>query len=400
VEPDVDADGYGDETQDALPADPSEHEDTDDDGIGNNADGDDDNDGISDDPDNCQTVANLSQADTDSDGAGDACDVDDDADGRPDAFDNCSVVANPDQSNLDGDPLGDACDPDNDNDGAADAGDNCPAVMNAEQANADGDGEGDACDLDDDNDGKPDTQDGCPKTVGTSATGCPALSSSIGPLPDLRDPPVPNAKFLNRVGTPAWVSTLADGELSVGARCSAACDVRVVAKIDARTAQRAGWRNSKKARRIGEAQEQLGLDRRESGPVQGSVDVSLSRITIRRLLRLPRFKMHLIAVPRAATGVVGAVDRTRLVFKLRKLSMARAYALANDVAETIHYDLLDTYGHGVDYCRRQSRRTANCRIHLDSLGLIRCEMTLRIYLRDDDTMTWRRHGEPSCFSRI
>ena len=54
VEPDADADGYGDETQD-----------------------------------NCAGAANAAQADTDHDGAGDACDPDDDADGVPDTTDAC-----------------------------------------------------------------------------------------------------------------------------------------------------------------------------------------------------------------------------------------------------------------------------------------------------------------------
>ena len=60
VEPDADADGYGDETQD-----------------------------------NCVGLANAPQTDTDHDGAGDACDSDDDGDGVPDASDDCDTVVGP-----------------------------------------------------------------------------------------------------------------------------------------------------------------------------------------------------------------------------------------------------------------------------------------------------------------
>lgn len=56
---DVDADGAPD-LNDAFPADPAETADTDEDGVGDNA-------------DNCPEVANTDQADTDGDGVGDAC---------------------------------------------------------------------------------------------------------------------------------------------------------------------------------------------------------------------------------------------------------------------------------------------------------------------------------------
>ena len=60
IEPDADADGYGDETQD-----------------------------------NCPGVANNDQADTDHDGQGDACDDDDDNDGIRDIEDLCRTIPGP-----------------------------------------------------------------------------------------------------------------------------------------------------------------------------------------------------------------------------------------------------------------------------------------------------------------
>lgn len=131
VEPDTDADGFGDESQD-----------------------DDDGDGVFRAADNCPT-ANADQADADRDGAGDACDGDDDNDETADGSDNCRVVANADQANADADAAGDACDDDDDNDGNADASDNCRVVANPDQADADADGAGDPCDALIDVPGKP-----------------------------------------------------------------------------------------------------------------------------------------------------------------------------------------------------------------------------------------------------
>jgi hypothetical protein len=77
---DLDKDGDGvPDSRDAFPLDPFESVDTDNDGIGNNADEDDDNDQINDfdvtgEPlDNCPLDFNPQQEDTDLDGIGDAC---------------------------------------------------------------------------------------------------------------------------------------------------------------------------------------------------------------------------------------------------------------------------------------------------------------------------------------
>ncbi len=101
-EPDNDADGLGDDTQDV----------------------DDDNDGV---PDAAEIAAgtNPLNPDTDGDGLPDGSDPrplssDRDHDGIDDAADNCAANANPDQANADADHPGDACDPDDDNDGLAD----------------------------------------------------------------------------------------------------------------------------------------------------------------------------------------------------------------------------------------------------------------------------------------
>lgn len=176
VDLDADDDGVVD-TEDAFPLDADESEDTDGDGVGDNA-------------DNCIAMANLIQTDTDGDDAGDACDDDDDGDSvddSDDAFptdasewddtdgddvgdnaDNCVSTSNADQTDTDGDDTGDDCDSDDDGDGILDDGnssgaigdlmcvpymlyygipcdDNCRTVANATQSDADSDGTGDAC---------------------------------------------------------------------------------------------------------------------------------------------------------------------------------------------------------------------------------------------------------------
>jgi hypothetical protein len=75
-EPDADADGFGDESQD-----------------------------------NCPAVANAGQENGDTDSDGNACDGDDDNDGRDDPKDNCPLDANRAQLDFDRDGRGDACDP-------------------------------------------------------------------------------------------------------------------------------------------------------------------------------------------------------------------------------------------------------------------------------------------------
>ncbi|MEA2207349.1 MAG: hypothetical protein QOE77_4125, partial [Blastocatellia bacterium] len=70
-----------------------------------------DADGIPNGSDNCPQVANPNQLDTDGDRVGNACDPDDDNDRVADASDNCPLVSNPDQRDSDGDGIGDTCDP-------------------------------------------------------------------------------------------------------------------------------------------------------------------------------------------------------------------------------------------------------------------------------------------------
>ena len=172
---DDDNDGVAD-VSDAFPLDSSESVDTDNDGIGNNADttpnGDTDNDGIDNLSDNCVSVSNTDQLNTDGDGEGNACDSDDDNDNVADvsdAFpldatesvdtdsdgvgnnaDNCVAVANASQTDTDSDGAGDVCDNtpngDTDNDGIDNAADNCPLIANVNQLDHDADGTGDACD--------------------------------------------------------------------------------------------------------------------------------------------------------------------------------------------------------------------------------------------------------------
>ncbi|AOW76582.1 hypothetical protein A3Q34_06740 [Colwellia sp. PAMC 20917] len=196
---DIDGDGV-DNKEDLFPRNASETIDTDGDGIGNNADTDDDGDNLLDE----QEViigTNPLDSDTDDDGVFDDADAlpldpterfDSDNDSIGNGTDNCPLVANTFQVNSDNDAMGDACDPDDDNDGVADIDDGYPLDPNlsviedadndgwpTEQdpddndaanpgivfVDTDGDGKGDATDEDDDGDGVIDTDDQFPLDI-------------------------------------------------------------------------------------------------------------------------------------------------------------------------------------------------------------------------------------------
>ncbi|TQV87443.1 hypothetical protein [Aliikangiella coralliicola] len=155
---DDDNDGVSD-AQDAFPLDPNESVDTDNDGIGNNADPDDDNDDVNDGEDAFPLDPNE-WFDSDSDGIGNNADPDDDNDGVLDGDD--AFPFDPNESvDTDADGVGNNADPDDDNDGVLDGDDAFPLDA-TESIDTDGDGIGNNADTDDDNDGVLDSDDAFP----------------------------------------------------------------------------------------------------------------------------------------------------------------------------------------------------------------------------------------------
>lgn len=152
---DDDNDGVNDE-KDLFPLDKNEVSDFDQDGVGDNADNDDDNDSVLDD-DDAFPFDNSETKDTDLDGIGNNADLDDDNDGfddQEDAFplDKMEWV----DTDLDG--IGNNTDSDDDNDGVYDNDDELP-LDSTESLDFDKDGIGDIADNDDDNDNIADIQD-------------------------------------------------------------------------------------------------------------------------------------------------------------------------------------------------------------------------------------------------
>jgi hypothetical protein len=171
-DPDDDNDGVTD-MLDAFPYDPTESEDLDGDGIGDNSDNDTDGDGIDNEFDQFDQDPNAA-SDNDGDGADDASDADDDNDGVPDVSDWAPEDAS-EQYDTDGDGIGNNADNDDDTcptadacndgyfpgDGVIDA-DDAFDLDPSESADSDGDGVGDNSDPDDDNDGIVDGLDAFP----------------------------------------------------------------------------------------------------------------------------------------------------------------------------------------------------------------------------------------------
>jgi len=126
---DSDNDGTPDSV-DAFPTDPDETVDTDNNGIGNNADPDDDGDGVDDEEEDFP-LDPAETADSDGDGIGDNADPDDDDDGVDDTNDD--FPTDPTETNDDdGDGIGDNADPDTPddrNDGPRAGGGMCGAGM-------------------------------------------------------------------------------------------------------------------------------------------------------------------------------------------------------------------------------------------------------------------------------
>jgi len=137
----IDSDGDGViDSQDAFPDDSSETLDTDQDGIGNNADEDDDGDNVVDEED-AFPLDESEQFDTDSDSLGNNSDDDDDNDGVLDSED-AFPLDNTEYLDTDGDGVGNNSDDDDDGDGVVDGDDEFPLdpSRSADLTDTDGDG--------------------------------------------------------------------------------------------------------------------------------------------------------------------------------------------------------------------------------------------------------------------
>jgi Zn-dependent metalloprotease/alpha-tubulin suppressor-like RCC1 family protein len=181
---DTDDDGDGtDDSEDAFPLDSTEWIDTDGDGVGNNADTDDDNDEVLDVNDAFALISLGGLTDTDGDGrpndcdsscqsAGMAADTDDDNDEVLDVNDAFALISLGGLTDTDGDGRPNDCDStcqsagmspdtDDDNDEILDTNDAFP-LDSTESMDTDGDGTGNNADTDDDGDEVLDTNDAFP----------------------------------------------------------------------------------------------------------------------------------------------------------------------------------------------------------------------------------------------
>ena len=168
IDTDKDGDGY-ENTNDLFPLDKSEWIDSDNDGIGDNADEDDDNDNwLDSDELECGTDpldSSDTPLDTDGDKEADCVDLDDDNDSYPDTEDLFPLNAQ-EWSDNDLDGIGDNADPDDDNDEYLDtdeiACESDPLDSSSLPLDFDGDLSPDCVDTDDDNDDCPDIEDDFP----------------------------------------------------------------------------------------------------------------------------------------------------------------------------------------------------------------------------------------------
>ena len=200
VDSDIDGDGY-ENTDDFFPLDKSEWIDSDNDGIGDNADTDDDNDNWLDaDELECGTDpldSSDTPLDTDGDQEADCIDLDDDNDSYPDTEDLFPLDAQ-EWSDNDLDGIGDNADLDDDNDEYLDQDEiECqsdPLDRSSTPEDFDGDLLPDCVDEDDDNDNCPDIEDDfpldsnyCKDTDGDGIDDSFDFDSDNDGVPDYRD---------------------------------------------------------------------------------------------------------------------------------------------------------------------------------------------------------------------
>jgi hypothetical protein len=180
----------------------------------------------------------------------------------------------------------------------------------------------------------------------------------------------------------------------MGVRCAQRCQITATLILDARQARRFGWTT--------DSDVVLGTLTRSFTDHSGA-NVKLNALAHHRLARIRSapyaISVRLVSSATFADGTVTAIPDQLVTITEQALTKARARQEAGGVLYHLHYDLPNAYRHAVDSCARQGPRRFLCRRHIDSVGLIRCTVTLSVSRDEHDDVTWKLYGEPTCRRR-